>query len=109
MSKPRPLTEAERTELVAYLDGELSGDAKRAIEARVSLDPTWRAEADSLKRIWQLLDYLPQAEASAGFTQRTLSKLEPVRRSGRKKPSVPGFTARHLLKWVAVAAGWAAA
>src|SRR5262249_40048474 len=62
MSKRRPLSEDERADLVAYLDGETTGDAKRAIEAKLNLDPVWRAEAASLKRTWNLLDYLPRPD-----------------------------------------------
>jgi anti-sigma factor RsiW len=108
MSKPPPLTDAERADLVAYLDGELAGDARRAIEARINVDPLWRAEAASLKRAWDLLDYLPQPEPSPNFTQRTLSKLEPIRRPDRRKPDrfEPD---RRLLRWVGLGGGWAAA
>jgi len=102
MSKSKPLTEAERAELVAYLDGELTGEVKRAVETRINLDPTWRAEAESLKRTWDLLDYLPRPEPSPNFTHRTLDKLSThatraalgQRRSGRR--------------WL-FGAGWAAA
>src|SRR5579884_2574830 len=74
MSKPPPLNEEERAELVAYLDGELSGERARAVETRLSLDPAARAEADALKRTWDLLDFLPRPEPSASFTQKTLSR-----------------------------------
>ena len=36
MSKPGELSEAERADLVAYLDGESSGEARRAIEAKLN-------------------------------------------------------------------------
>jgi len=60
-------------EMVAYLDGELDPKSAAAIEAKISLDPAARAEADALKRTWELLDYLPLPEPSPNFTQRTLS------------------------------------
>ena len=78
MSTPSPLSEEERDDLIAFLDGEvteLGEDKARAIETRLNLDPTVRAEADSLKRTWDLLDYLPRPEASPSFTNRTLDKL----------------------------------
>ena len=77
MSRP-PLSDDERADLVAYLDGELSGEAAREIEARINLDPTVRAEVESLNRTWELLDYLPKPEPSPNFTERTLSRLVPV-------------------------------
>ena len=65
----------DRDDLVAYLDGELDEERSRALEARLSLDPAARAEAESLRKTWELLDYLPRAEPSASFTNRTLEKL----------------------------------
>jgi len=81
-----PLTE----ELVAYLDGELGMAGNEAVEAKISVDPTVRAEADALKKTWDLLDYLPRPEPSPNFTERTLSKLEPIRQLGsNSSPSGP--------------------
>jgi anti-sigma factor RsiW len=97
------LSDDERAELVAYLDGEATGDAKRAVEAKLSLDPTWRAEAESLKRTWDLLDFLPRPEPNPDFTQRTMSRLAPVRRSaGAGTGSVTP-----TIRWLLVGA-WAA-
>ncbi|MGL4555560.1 MAG: anti-sigma factor family protein, partial [Gemmataceae bacterium] len=56
---PVPLTARERADLVAYLDGELSGEAAESMEAKLNLDPRMRAEAESLKKAWDLLDFLP--------------------------------------------------
>jgi ferric-dicitrate binding protein FerR (iron transport regulator) len=68
-------------ELVAFLDGELDPDAAEAVEAKISLDPAARADADALKRTWDLLDHLPRPEPSRTFTERTLSRIEPVAKS----------------------------
>ena len=65
-------------ELVAFLDGELDPEAAEAVEAKISLDPTARAEADALKKTWDLLDHLPRPEPSRTFTERTLSRIEPA-------------------------------
>src|SRR5262245_28430683 len=78
MTEKQPLTEEERTDLVAFLDGELHGEAARALEARISRDPSVRAEADALKQAWDLLDYLPRPEPSPQFANRTLEKLSPL-------------------------------
>jgi hypothetical protein len=75
MADRQPLSEQERADLVAYLDGELKGEAARALEAKLQLHPEARAEAAALKRTWDLLDYLPQAEPSPAFTEQTLSRL----------------------------------
>ena len=63
-----PLKEEDREELVAYLDGELNEEAARQVEERISLDPKARAEADALKKAWDLLDYLPKPEPSPSRT-----------------------------------------
>jgi anti-sigma factor RsiW len=99
MAKRQPLTEQERAELVAYLDGELQGEAARAIEVRLSLDPAVRAEADSLRRAWDMLDFLPRPAVSSHFTERTLSRLHPVTADQLRSPR------RRWLSW-ALAACW---
>lgn len=73
---PSALTPEEHAELVAYLDGELSEEAARAIELRISQETRWSAEAESLQKAWDLLDFLPQTpEPTPHFTQITLSRL----------------------------------
>lgn len=67
--------EQDREDLIAFLDGELDDAKSREIEARLTLDTSFRAEADALKQAWGLLDYLPQPEAPADFTNRTLERL----------------------------------
>ena len=58
----KPLTEAEQADLVAFLDGELKGEAARLVETKVNLDPVWREEAAAHKRAWDMLDFLPKSE-----------------------------------------------
>jgi anti-sigma factor RsiW len=79
MAESSWLTEPERADLVAYLDGELGRETARALEAKLSLYPEARAEADALLRTWELLNYLPRPEPSPTFTHRTLSRLALVR------------------------------
>jgi ferric-dicitrate binding protein FerR (iron transport regulator) len=85
MTEPSPHNEPEQADLVAYLDGELTGEAARALEARLSLDPAARAEAEALRRTWALLDYLPQPQPSPSFTHRTLERLAPVHTGERRR------------------------
>jgi anti-sigma factor RsiW len=101
MSNSAPLTEQERADLVAYLDGELTGEAARAMEAKLSINPEARAEAEGLRRTWDMLDFLPQPEASPNFTNRTLSKLMPV--PVETPAQVPTVTPRRWWKVAAVA------
>src|ERR1051326_7472028 len=104
MNNPPPLSDRDRADLVAYLDGDpsLDREAARKIETRIGLDPRLRAEADSLKRAWDLLDYLPRAEPSPHFTHRTLDRV--ATRETRKALR----QTRRWRRWL-LGAGWAAA
>ena len=64
MAEPQPLSDDEREELIAYLDGELDGAGTEAVERKLHADPRIRAEADALRQTYNLLDYLPKAEPS---------------------------------------------
>jgi anti-sigma factor RsiW len=101
MSEQPPLSDEDRAALVAYLDGELDEDAAREVEARISQDPTVRAEVESMKRTWELLDYLPRAEPSPTFTQRTVSLVTGEHRAA--------LLARQRRRRWGLVAGWAAA
>jgi anti-sigma factor RsiW len=101
MSEPIPLSDEERATLVAYLDGELDDEAARQVEARISRDPAVRAEVESMKRTWELLDYLPRAEPSLSFTHRTVSLVTAERRAWRQ--------ARRRWRRGLFGVGWAAA
>jgi anti-sigma factor RsiW len=67
------LSDEDRANLVAYLDGELDEEEARQVEARINQEPAVRAEVETLQRTWELLDYLPRAEPTPTFTQRTVS------------------------------------
>jgi anti-sigma factor RsiW len=109
MAERLPLNERERADLVAYLDGELHGEAARAIEAKINLYPEVRAEAESLKRAWDLLDFLPRHEPSPTFTERTVSRVVPLQPTIPLRPHrpwlMPAAWAASVL--LAFAAGWA--
>lgn len=110
MNQP-PMSEDEQADLVAYLDGELSGEAARAMEAKLALDGNVRAEADSLKRTWDLLDFLPKAEPSPNFTANTVSRIEPIPRVKQSSSALPALKERKRrpLWRVLAAACWAMA
>jgi anti-sigma factor RsiW len=94
------LSDNERANLVAYLDGELNEAAARAVESQLSLDPAVRAEAEALRKTWDLLEYLPRPEPSADFTQRTLDRVSVLQST---RAAAPG----RWRPW-ASAGGWAA-
>jgi anti-sigma factor RsiW len=86
-------------ELVAYLDGEQDQQASERTGGKISLDPTIRAEVDALKKTWDLLDYLPRPEPSASFTERTMSRIEPLDQSARTAVSpAPAATATERVR-----------
>jgi anti-sigma factor RsiW len=79
MNEQYHLTEDERENLVAYLDGELDDNAAAQIERLLADNPEARAEADLLSRTSALLDELPHISTSKEFTARTLSAIQVAR------------------------------
>jgi anti-sigma factor RsiW len=99
-----PVKEEDREELIAYLDGEVDEETARRVEARITVDPKARAEAESLRQAWDLLDFLPKPEPSPNFTNRTLDRLT-------LRESMSGLRIRQLGAWPrwVKGIGWAAA
>jgi anti-sigma factor RsiW len=104
MADPSHLNERDRAELVAYLDGELKGEAARKMENRVAHEPAVRAEADAFRRAWDMLDFLPLPEPSVQFTHRTLDRVVPV-----TAPAIPAVRSWRPRLAIALTASWAAA
>src|SRR3954447_13751660 len=67
------LSQAERSNLVAYLDGEWNEAEARALATKLTLSVSARREVEALERTWELLEYLPRPRASAELTTRTLT------------------------------------
>jgi anti-sigma factor RsiW len=103
MANLPPLSEEERAELVAYLDGELPKPAAQALEAKLNTDPRLRTEVDTLRHTWEMLDYLPKPGPSANFTSRTLDRVSAIRPVSR-----PLKIGGRWRPW-ALGIGWAAA
>ena len=93
----------ERSNLVAYLDGELNDAQARAISTKLTQSLTARREVDALQKTWELLDLLPQPKASEDFTARTLS-VAIHQGEGRM-----ALVASDLLRRVGLGLAWAAA
>lgn len=90
--------DAQLTEIVAYLDGELSDEASSRIEHRLASDSPLRTYAESLDRTWQLLGELEETEVSGEFTQRTMSSLKTI--AGTEDDpttAVSQYSLQHLL------------
>jgi anti-sigma factor RsiW len=82
------INEDDRELLTAYLDGEMDDDQSHALEARLGREPELRAELNAMRQAWGLLDYLPRAQPSPSFTERTMSRL-----SVEKMPSAVSSSA----------------
>src|SRR5688500_14632959 len=101
MSTSSPISDDDRADLVAYLDGELDEEAARLIESKINLDHATRAEVEVLKKTWDLLDYLPRPEPSPNFTHRTLDRLS----AHQTRAALQGNRRKRIL----LGFGWAAA
>lgn len=109
------LTPAERSNLVAYLDGELNEAETRAIATKLTKSATARREIEVLEKTWELLDHLPRPKASEDFTARTLSEVRQLSVAGEKFESALKQTARRgvqvavwvLASFVAIGVGYA--
>src|SRR5262245_3887898 len=70
-----------RQRLVAYLDGELDQETAREVEAQLTGSATVRQELETLKKTWELLDFLPKPQAPENFSQRTMTRLSAVKQN----------------------------
>src|SRR6516164_8842904 len=93
MSQPTDEPEDDlRQKLVAYLDGELDQEAAREVEAELTSNATVRQEMDTLKKTWDLLDFLPRPQAPQSFSQRTMERLSAAKQRAMQR--------RRRLQWV---------
>lgn len=88
------ISEEDREELSAFLDGEADAESRARIEARLNRDPRFRSEADAMKKAWELLDHLPRTEPSPTFTSQTLDRLTAFRPTNATTLSLPVSTRR---------------
>jgi hypothetical protein len=69
--EPHRLTDLERANLVAYLDGELTEAEAQFLSTRITQSVTARREIDALQKTWDLLDFLPRPEPPPDFAGAT--------------------------------------
>lgn len=70
------LSTSERSNLVAYLDGELTELESRTLAAKLTGSVSARREVEALEKTWELLDHLNRPQVSAEFTQRTVTQAQ---------------------------------
>jgi anti-sigma factor RsiW len=105
MAKLERLTQEDRDNLTAYLDGELEEDATRRIESILANSAVARTDVEALARTYELLDSLPRPTAPEDFTERTVAtaKLEKYHKPLIQQPLF------RTLQRTAVLVGWSAA
>ncbi|MCA8989491.1 MAG: hypothetical protein KDA78_17710 [Planctomycetaceae bacterium] len=102
------LTADERSDFVAYLDGELTENQTQNIERMLAQNEVARHDLESLATVWELLDTLPKTKAPEDFAQKTIAtlKMSEQERSFTDEPWFQQATvlAAHAVAWVAVLA-----
>ena len=97
-NKPK-LTPQEQENLTAYLDHELDDAGAEQVTAALSRRPEVRKEAETLRKTWEMLDYLPRPVAPKSFTEQTLTRLSATK----------GILLQQGMKWRRYAIyGWVA-
>jgi anti-sigma factor RsiW len=76
MEKIPRLSSDQRSNLVAYLDGELPEPTAKEIEQVLSKSPTVQHDVDMLSRTWDLLDQLPRLTGSGDLTERMVVQVK---------------------------------
>lgn len=104
MEKISRLNTEARSNLVAYLDGELDEETSRGIERELVRSPVVRNEVESLTRTWEMLDLLPKTDATEQFTEQTLTA---IRLDEYREPLSDKWWFQRARRGV-VLAGWAA-
>ncbi len=97
------LTAEQRSNFVAYLDGELDEQQSREIEQLLSQNEVARHEMESLAATWEMLDVIPRPQASESFSQKTMETLQLENREFSLEDHPWVQSARQVL---ALAGGW---
>lgn len=92
------LSNVERANLVAYLDGELNEAETNALSAKLTQSVTARREIDLLEKTWELLDHLPRPQAPPEFVSRTLSEVDHFEAQGGALVHLAGRSGRIALR-----------
>lgn len=101
------LSPDERSDLVAYVDGELPDARSRVITTKLTMSATARREVEMLRKTWELLDHLPRPEAPEEFASKTVSHIRQAELVGsRWEPALSAWSTRavHILVYVLIGA-----
>jgi len=91
------ITEKDREELVAYLDGELTPDERAAVERRLGEDPEYNREMESLRATDALLDLYVAPEPRGDLPERVSARAKPRGRLLRVSPAIAAAAALLLV------------
>jgi hypothetical protein len=97
------LSSAERSNLVAFLDEELTEVETSVIRKKLEQSVTGRHELDSLKRVWEVLDFLERPRVTDEFSTRTLTLATGQVLPDERLASAASLAARRVLSALAVA------
>ena len=92
MSTDTNHSEFDRELLSAYVDGELSGAERAAVEARLASDPAAQRQVEEFRRLSSLIQNLPQPALPADFSAKVLRRAEQARTLSASEPVRPGFS-----------------
>lgn len=108
MSDSRPSADRQLEEIVAYLDGELSGEECARVERRLASDEDYRQQLQGIERAWTALDELPMATVDDRFSRTTLTMVveDAARELETRTRAIPIARRR---RWLAMTFGAAAA
>lgn len=102
------LTSEQRSNFVAYLDGELEEPQAREIEQLLTQNEVARHDMESLAAAWELLDELPRVNAPENFSQKTMATLamEGQHTSLQEQPwyLTTRYYTRMVIGWILVLA-----
>ncbi|MBN2584193.1 MAG: zf-HC2 domain-containing protein [Planctomycetes bacterium] len=99
MEPKQPICRRVRENLSAYLDGELKGGARRLIDEHLAECPECRAQLDTLKETWRLLDELEEPIVRNDFRREVLARAqaemraEETAKAGGRRSLLAGFAA----------------
>lgn len=101
------MTEDERSELIAYLDGELDRESARRMEARIANDADVAREAKALRESWGLLDYLEAPSINPELSQRTIEiATRPMQVQSTASAALSPLLERWTSTWLLLAVGF---